>query len=71
AIAICVIPDVYENFEKGDESAGGVHTARFVSLNYMNYDSPSTGSKEEQSMYFGNYKVTIGNTRGGTTRDSY
>ena len=37
----------------------------------MNYDSPSTGSKEEQSMYFGNYKVTIGNTRGGTTRDSY
>ena len=70
-IAICVIPDVYENFEKGDESEGGVHTARFVSLNYMNYDSPSTGSKEAQSMYFGNYGTTIGNVKGGTDETSY
>ena len=70
-IAICVIPDVYENLKNGDESDGGVHTARFVSLNYMNYDSPFTGSKEAQSMYFGNYQVTIGNTKGGTDETSY
>ena len=69
-IAICVIPDVYENLKNGDESEGGVHTARFVSLNYMNCDSPSTGNKDTQLMYFGNYLVTIGNTRGGTTKDS-
>ena len=69
-IAICVIPDVYENLKNGDESEEGVHTARFVSLNYMNCDSPSTGNKDTQLMYFGNYQVTIGNTRGGTTKDS-
>ena len=70
AIAICVIPEVLENFENGDNSDGAVKTARFVSLNYMNYDTPATGSKEAQSMYFGNYQFTIGNTRGGTTKDS-
>ena len=69
-IAICVIPEVYENIGKGDNSDGAVKTARFVSLNYMNYTTPATGSKEAQSMYFGNYQVTIGNTRGGTTEDS-
>ena len=70
-IAICVIPDVYENLKNGDESADGVHTARFVSINYMNYDTPATGSKEAQLMYFGNHQVTIGNTRGGTDETSY
>ena len=69
-IAICVIPDVYENLKNGDESADGVHTARFVSLNYMNCDTPTTGNKDTQLMYFGNYQVIIGNTRGGTTKDS-
>ena len=70
-IAICVIPDVYENFENGDDSEGGVHTARFVSLNYMNYTTPATGNKEAQSMYFGNYGTEVGNSRGGTNRTSY
>lgn len=70
-IAICVIPDVYENLKTGDESADGVHTARFVSLNYMNYTTPATGSKDIQKIYFGNYQVTIGNTRGGTVETSY
>ena len=70
-IAICVIPDVYENLKTGDESDGGVHTARFVSLNYMDHNSPSTGSKDPQPMIFGNYQVTIGNTRGGTDKTSY
>ena len=70
-IAICVIPDVYENLKNGDESEGGVHTARFVSLNYMNYDSPSTGNKDPQPMYFGNYQVTIGNNKGGYNETSY
>ena len=35
-IAICVIPEVIENFSEGDNSTGSVKTARFVSLNYMN-----------------------------------
>ena len=70
-IAICVIPDVYENLKNGDESEGSVHTARFVSLNYMNCDTPKTGSKEAQSMCFGNYGVEIGNSRGGTNSTSY
>ena len=70
-IAICVIPDVYENLKNGDESEEGVHTARFVSLNYMNCDSPSTGNKDTQLMYFGNYQVTIGNVKGGTDETAY
>ena len=70
-IAICVIPDVYENFEKGDKSAGGVHTARFVSINYMNCDTPKTGSKDIQRIYFGNNGVTIGSVKGELNSTSY
>ena len=70
-IAICVIPEVTENFKNGDDSTGAVKTARFVSLNYMNYDTPTTGNKDEQNMYFGNYGTTIGNIKGGTDKTSY
>lgn len=73
AIAICVIPEVLENFENGDQSDGAVKTARFVSLNYMSYKTPSTGSTtyNNQYMYFGNYGTTIGNVKGDITKDSY
>ena len=70
-IAICVIPEVTENFKNGDNSAGAVKTARFVSLNYMNYKTPTTGSDNYQGMYFGNYGTTIGNVKGGTDETSY
>lgn len=71
AIAICVIPEVLENFENGDSSDGAIKTARFVSLNYMSYKTPSTGSTTYQHMYFGNYNTTIGNVKGGTSSNSY
>ena len=70
-IAICVIPEVTENFKNGDNSEGAVKTARFVSLNYMNCNTPSIGSKTPQDMYFGNYRVTIGNVKGGTDKTAY
>ena len=70
-IAICVIPEVIENFKNGDNSAGAVKTARFVSLNYMNSNTPTTGNKDAQTMYFGNYGTTIGNVKGGTDETSY
>ena len=70
-IAICVIPEVIENFKNGDNSEGAVKTARFVSLNYMNYSTPTTGSVNYQSMSFGNYGITIGNVKGGTDGASY
>ena len=70
-IAICVIPEVTENFKNGDDSAGAVKTARFVSLNYMNYTTPTTGSDSTQWIYFGNYGTTIGNVKGGTDQTSY
>ena len=70
-IAICVIPEVTENFKNGDDSTGAVKTARFVSLNYMNYNTPTTGNKDAQYMYFGNYGTTIGNVKGGTDKTSY
>ena len=70
-IAICVIPEVIENFKNGDDSTGAVKTARFVSLNYMNYTTPTTGNKDVQGMYFGNYGTTIGNVKGGTDKTSY
>ena len=71
AIAICVIPEVTENFKNGDDSTGAVKTARFVSLNYMNYDIPTTGTKDPQHIVFGNYGTTIGNIKGKDTKDSY
>ena len=70
-IAICVIPEVMENFKNGDDSTGAVKTARFVSLNYMNYNTPTTGSDNYQGIVFGNYGSTIGNVKGGTDRTSY
>ena len=70
-IAICVIPEVMENFKNGDNSEGAVKTARFVSLNYMNCDTPTTGNKDAQYIYFGNYGTTIGNVKGGTNSTSY
>ncbi|WQJ51455.1 MAG: hypothetical protein [phage Lak_Megaphage_RVC_AP4_GC26] len=70
-IAICVIPEVTENFKNGDDSEGAVKTARFVSLNYMNYNTPTTGNKNTQNMYFGNYGTTIGNVKGGTNSTAY
>ena len=71
-IAICVIPEVTENFKNGDNSEGAVKTARFVSLNYMNYNTPATGNKDDdQYIYFGNYGTTIGNVKGGTDETSY
>ena len=71
AIAICVIPEVMENFSEDDKSTGAVKTARFVSLNYMNYTTPTTGNKQAQTMYFGNYGTTIGNVKGGTNSTAY
>ena len=70
-IAICVIPEVMENFKNGDNSTGAVKTARFVSLNYMNYNTPTTGNKDVQYIYFGNYGTTIGNVKGGTDETAY
>ena len=70
-IAICVIPEVMENFKNGDNSAGAVKTARFVSLNYMNCDTPTTGSDNYQYIYFGNYGTTVGNDKGGDDKTSY
>ena len=71
AIAICVIPEVTENFKTGDDSTGAVKTARFVSINYMNYTTPTTGNKDDQDMRFGNNGVTIGNVKGGTNSTAY
>ena len=70
-IAICVIPEVTENFKNGDDSTSAVKTARFVSLNYMNYNTPTTGNKDVQYIIFGNYGVTIGNVKGGTYSTAY
>ena len=70
-IAICVIPEVTENFKNGDNSEGAVKTARFVSLNYMSYNTPTTGSDNYQGIVFGNYGTIIGNVKGGTDETAY
>ena len=71
AIAICVIPEVTENFKNGDDSTGAVKTSRFVSINYMNYKTPTTGSSRTQNIYFGNQDTAIGNIKGGTDETAY
>ena len=74
AIGICVIPEVIENFKNGDNSTGAVKTARFVSLDYMSYETPTTGTNDFKTMKFGNSGVTIGNVKGitgGTDATAY
>ena len=71
AVGICVIPEVTENFKNGDNSTGAVKTARFVSINYMNYNTPTTGTNDFITMQFGNYGTTIGNVKGETGGTSY
>ena len=70
-IAICVIPEVMENFKNGDNSTGAVKTARFVSLNYMHPAHPAEGQSSPYGMHFGNYGTTIGNVKGSTNSTSY
>ena len=70
-IAICVIPEVTENFKNIDDSTGAVKTARFVSIDYMTYKTPTTGNKDAQHMNFGNNGTIIGNVKGGTDSSSY
>ena len=70
-IAICVIPEVSENFKNGDDSTGAVKTARFVSINYMHPAYPAEGQVSPYNMTFGNYGTTIGNVKGGTDETSY
>lgn len=72
AIAICVIPSVLENFEKGDQSDDAVETARFIALEYMTYDIEHLEltrdtDQENRKIMFGNYSVTIGNRYGDKT----
>ena len=71
AIAICVIPEVTENFKNEYDSAGAVKTARFVSLNYMHPEHPTSGQTSAYNMYFGNYGTEIGNVKGGADKTSY
>lgn len=54
-IAICVIPEVMENFEKGDQSEGSIKTARFVSLKYMSCITPWEGSVTPEKLFIGSY----------------
>ena len=71
AIAICVIPEVTENFKLGDKSGKTTKTARFVSINYMNYTTPTTGSKNVQNITFGNTYSHAGNVKGGHGKTDY
>lgn len=70
-IAICVIPEVKENFENGDDSTGAIRTARFVSLNYMSYKTPRNGSDIPIEIIFGNVTTIIGNIKGRTDNTGY
>ena len=70
-IAICVIPEVMENFKNGDDSTGAVKTARFVSIDYMRSSDPTNGNSQPSGMYFGNFGTTIGNVKGGNDETAY
>lgn len=70
-IAICVIPEVTENFKNGDDSTGAVKTARFVSINYMHPAHPAEGQVSPYNIAFGNYGTTVGNVKGGTNSTAY
>lgn len=72
AIAICVCPNVIEDFEQGNSTGENkVKTARFCSLYYMNQNLVGSISISDTMIQFNMKGEKIGNTYGSRSSTSY
>lgn len=64
AIACCF--NCTENYKTGEQDSTQVKTAKFVSLNYMDYEHPGKGTDGYASQYMGNYGTVVGADKGNS-----
>ena len=63
-IAIACVINSTENYQTGEEDSTQVKTAKFVSLNYMDYKNPGKGIDGYQGQCVGNYGTVVGADNG-------
>lgn len=65
-IAIACRVNCTENCKTGEEDSTQAKTAKFVSLNYMDYEHPGKGTDEYQGQCMGNYGTVVGADKGNS-----
>ena len=65
-IAIACNANITENYQTGEQDTSQTKTAKFVSLNYMDYEHPGKGTNGYQAMYVGNYGTVVGADKGNS-----
>lgn len=65
-IAIACNVNCTENYKTGEEDSSQVKTAKFVSLNYMDYEHPGKGIDGYQGQCMGNYGTVVGADKGNS-----
>lgn len=63
-IAIACDANCTENYKTGEQDDTQAKTAKFVSLNYMDYEHPGEGRNGYQTMSVGNYGTVVGADKG-------
>lgn len=63
-IAIACNANCTENYKTGEQDVTQAKTAKFVSLNYMDYEHPGKGTDGYQAMSVGNYGTVVGADKG-------
>lgn len=65
-IAIACRINCTENYKTGEEDSTQAKTAKFVSLNYMDYEHPGKGIDGYQGQCMGNYGTVVGADKGNS-----
>lgn len=65
-IGIACTTSITENYKTGEQDSAQVKTAKFVSLNYMDYEHPGKGTDGYSSMHTGNYETVVGADKGNS-----
>lgn len=65
-IAIACNVNITENYKTGEQDNTQAKTAKFVSLNYMDYEHPGKGTDGYATMYVGNYGTVVGTDKGNS-----
>lgn len=65
-IAIACNVNCTENYKTGEQDSTQAKTAKFVSLNYMDYEHPGKGTDGYAAICVGNYGTVVGADKGNS-----
>lgn len=65
-IAIACNANITENYKTGEQDDTQAKTAKFVSLNYMDYEHPGKGTDGYGTVVVGNYGTVVGADKGNS-----